>query len=197
MFVLALSYRLQVAEALNALTWLVRDGVTPSPWTPSNAAVNASTNDSLRVANNTDDSESSGLALWDLARCPAPTDAKLAFPLLPALEIAHAAYVQFRNESQDLRLKDLPGYSAEQVFFLTACHVTCSKEDSGPSSSPICTAAMRNFKPFARAFSCRAGSPMNPKNKCQFFSTSNLSKELNPRRCQADYLQPQRLIALE
>ncbi|KAL3186494.1 hypothetical protein MRX96_027532 [Rhipicephalus microplus] len=100
---------------------------------------------------------------------PAPQRTSSLYPLLPALEIAYDAYKRFRNAEQDLPLRGLEDYSAEQVFFLTACHATCWENSSKHRVSPECSDAVRNFAPFAEAFKCPAGSPMNPRERCRLF----------------------------
>nr|XP_054920774.1 neprilysin-like [Dermacentor andersoni] len=151
-------YALQVARTINTLTLLLDGDRTPSAWVPPRNA--------------TDASGAPGQPLWKLGRCPssdASAHVTSLYPVLPALEIAHDAYRRFRNVAEDVPLRGLQAYSAEQVFFLTACHVTCWANSSGHRMSPECTDAMRNFAPFADAFSCPAGSPMNPHERCRFF----------------------------
>ncbi|XP_054920132.2 neprilysin-like [Dermacentor andersoni] len=151
-------YALQVARTINTLTLLLDGDRTPSAWVPP--------------TNATDASGAPGQPLRKLGRCPssdASAHVTSLYPVLPALEIAHDAYKRFRNVAQDVPLRGLEAYSAEQVFFLTACHVTCWTNSSGHRMSPECTDAMRNFAPFADAFGCPAGSPMNPHERCRFF----------------------------
>ncbi|KAH8035731.1 hypothetical protein HPB51_008098 [Rhipicephalus microplus] len=52
---------------------------------------------------------------------------------------------RFRNAEQDLPLRGLEDYSAEQVFFLTACHVTCWENSSKHRVSPECSDAVRKL----------------------------------------------------
>ncbi|XP_049514227.1 endothelin-converting enzyme 1-like [Dermacentor silvarum] len=151
-------YALQVARAINTLTLLLDGDHTPSAWVPP--------------ANATDGSGAPGQVLWKLGGCAssnASAHVTSLYPALPALEIAHSAYKRFRNVTEDVPLRGLEAYSAEQVFFLTACHVTCWSTSTGHRMSPECTNAMSNFAPFAEAFGCPAGSPMNPHERCQFF----------------------------
>ncbi|XP_054926337.1 uncharacterized protein [Dermacentor andersoni] len=96
-------------------------------------------------------------------------DQETLYPFLPALEVAHAAYIKALNGREDTRLKGMEQYSGEQVFFLTMCHTLCEVDGRGSAWSPACNAAAREFKPFAKAFRCAGGSPMNPKKKCNFF----------------------------
>ncbi|XP_075528941.1 uncharacterized protein LOC142560610 [Dermacentor variabilis] len=151
-------YALQVVQTINTLTLLLDGDRTPSAWVPPTSA--------------TDASGAPGQQLWKLGRCASPDASDHVtslYPVLPALEIAHDAYRRFRNVAQDVPLRGLEAYSAEQVFFLTACHVTCWTNSSGHRMSPECTDAMSNFAPFADAFGCPAGSPMNPRERCRFF----------------------------
>lgn len=152
-------YAAQMARTINTLTLLLDGKSTPSAWVP--AANNAS--------------GAPGQALWKLARCASssntsgPQRTSSLYPLLPALGIAYDAYKRFRNAEQDLPLRGLEDYSAEQVFFLTACHATCWENSSKHRVSPECSDAVRNFAPFAEAFNCPAGSPMNPRERCRLF----------------------------
>ncbi|KAH7971100.1 hypothetical protein HPB49_018706 [Dermacentor silvarum] len=151
-------YALQVARTINALTLLLDGDHTPSARVPP--------------TNATDASGAPGQVLWKLGGCAssnASARVTSLYPALPALEIAHDAYKRFRDVTQDVPLRGLEEYSAEQVFFLTACHVTCWTASTGHRMSPECTDAMSNFAPFAEAFGCPAGSPMNPREKCRFF----------------------------
>ncbi|KAL1478540.1 hypothetical protein MTO96_016225 [Rhipicephalus appendiculatus] len=94
-----------------------------------------------------------------------------AFPYLPALALAHAAYSKTVNGTSDIRLKGLEEYSAEQVFFMTACLTMCEQDSAGRRHSPNCNAAARNFAPFAEAFNCPLGSPMNRRDKCTILTS--------------------------
>ncbi|KAH7971102.1 hypothetical protein HPB49_018708 [Dermacentor silvarum] len=151
-------YALQVARTINTLTLLLDGHHTPSARVPP--------------TNATDASGAPGQVLWKLGRCTssnASAHVTSLYPALPALEIAHDAYKRFRDVTQDVPLWGLEAYTAEQVFFLTACHVTCWADSSDHRMSPECTDAMSNFAPFAEAFGCPVGSPMNPHEKCRFF----------------------------
>ncbi|KAK8781273.1 hypothetical protein V5799_017386 [Amblyomma americanum] len=108
------------------------------------------------------------VSFWDLLLCPEAVDPRTVFPELPALQIAHAAYKKFRRDDEDLPLRGMEQYSAEQVFFLTACHGTCELGANGQLQSEPCNHMMRNFRPFSDAFSCPPGSRMNPKEKCHY-----------------------------
>ncbi|KAH6927320.1 hypothetical protein HPB50_001619 [Hyalomma asiaticum] len=94
------------------------------------------------------------------------------FPSLPALEIAFAAYKEAASEEfagiTDARLRSLEKLSGDQLFFMTYCHVMCSVK--AKESMGICDASLMNFHPFAEAYRCPIGSPMNPPDKCSYFS---------------------------
>ncbi|KAK8784620.1 hypothetical protein V5799_009014, partial [Amblyomma americanum] len=154
-----------LARTINALTVLLSDDMTQTPWNPASSAIDPGKGSTHNIG-------SPGRALWELGGCSANvtsgSNVTALFPLLPALKIAHAAYLHFRSEDWDLRVRGLEEYSAAQVFFLTACHVTCWERNDHLRVSPECTEAMRNFEPFAKAVSCTAGSPLNPKQKCVF-----------------------------
>ncbi|XP_075547672.1 neprilysin-11-like [Dermacentor variabilis] len=97
------------------------------------------------------------------------------FPAIPALEVSFSAFKttiqQHFNRSDavnDLRLEGLGEYGEDQVFFMTYCYALCSKEGD-ISSQQECNVPLRHFYPFAEAFKCPEGSPMNSKTKCTFF----------------------------
>ncbi|XP_077519529.1 uncharacterized protein LOC144129349 [Amblyomma americanum] len=99
------------------------------------------------------------------------------FPSLPALEVAHAAFIQALNGTHDQRLIGLEAFSGEQVFFMTTCLSLCEEGSAGQPSSAACNAAARNYAPFAAAFRCSNGSAMNPAAKCRFFG---MGEQLTP-----------------
>ncbi|KAH6942863.1 hypothetical protein HPB50_011375 [Hyalomma asiaticum] len=108
--------------------------------------------------------------LWEAFSCPEPHDRGQILPTLPALDIAYSAYRRYHDPTKDLPLRGLDSYTPEQIFFLTFCHATCTIEaHTGVQHSPECSMAVRNFEPFARAFSCLPDSGMNPTNKCRYF----------------------------
>lgn len=90
------------------------------------------------------------------------------FPFLPAMEVAIAAFRRRVSKQQnDLPLQGLEDFSADQTFFLTYCHSLCSKFLAAAHG---CNYPLMNSLAFAKAFSCRNESFMNPANKCTFFS---------------------------
>ncbi|XP_065301222.2 endothelin-converting enzyme 2-like isoform X2 [Dermacentor albipictus] len=88
--------------------------------------------------------------------CADSSEDSITFPHLSALDVAYTAYTRFRDEASDLRLKGLPQYSPAQVFFATFCHCTCWTNDFKKKYSLVCYNAVKNFDPFAQAFSCPA-----------------------------------------
>ncbi|KAH8023390.1 hypothetical protein HPB51_013228 [Rhipicephalus microplus] len=135
-------YSMEVATALNSISYLIRDEASKVPALSPNASLPFA----LSCANG----------------MHAP------FPELPALDLAYEAYLRFRDAHTDLPLKGL-GYSPEQIFFISFCHSTCLFYPDGTSFSPRCNDAVKNFAPFAKAFSCPKGSQMNPSTKCHYF----------------------------
>ncbi|KAH6943212.1 hypothetical protein HPB50_017348 [Hyalomma asiaticum] len=116
------------------------------------------------------ESTSTSWRLWEAFSCLEPHDREQILPTLPALDIAYSAYRRYHDPTKDLPLRGLDSYTPEQIFFLTFCHATCTIEaHTGVQHSPECSMAVRNFEPFARAFSCVPGSAMNPTNKCRYF----------------------------
>ncbi|KAH9368444.1 hypothetical protein HPB48_012626 [Haemaphysalis longicornis] len=91
---------------------------------------------------------------------------RLVFPNLPALEVTYAAYKQHLNGTEDARLVGMEDFTAEQIFFITICHILCAEKES--TRPQACNEAVRHFPPFARAFNCPLGSRMNPTKQCHF-----------------------------
>ncbi|XP_077558072.1 membrane metallo-endopeptidase-like 1 [Haemaphysalis longicornis] len=101
---------------------------------------------------------------WDDSHCQ---DAD--FQALAALSFAHTAYLRSGNKLEDLPLPGLEDFTPEQVFFITFCHILCWFRESGGVPVTKCNGAVKNFPPFASAFSCPPGSPMNPETHCTPF----------------------------
>ncbi|KAL1471221.1 hypothetical protein MTO96_040039, partial [Rhipicephalus appendiculatus] len=106
-------------------------------------------------------------AFWNASWCQG-TDNRLAFPEVPALDVAYTAYIRFRDEASDLPLKGLLCCTAEQVFFATACHCSCYVASSKAKQSNVCDVAVKNFQPFSTAYFCPMGSNMNEYPKCVY-----------------------------
>ncbi|KAH7946311.1 hypothetical protein HPB49_023059 [Dermacentor silvarum] len=134
-------YSMEVVTALNSMSVLIRDQVSALSAQPLNTS---------------------------FAGAPSCRNVHLLFPELPALDLAHAAYLRFRDAQSDLPLKGL-SYSPEQIFFISFCHTTCLFYANSASFSPRCNEAVKNFAPFSKAFSCPQGSEMNPTTKCHYF----------------------------
>ncbi|CAN8005025.1 unnamed protein product, partial [Ixodes hexagonus] len=90
------------------------------------------------------------------------------FPSLPALQIVYSGFKKALDVGVDLRLKNLEGYTPEQVFFITLCFTTCY-HDVVSGRSGGCNEFLRHFPPFAEAFHCSLLSGMNPQEKCETF----------------------------
>lgn len=105
--------------------------------------------------------------LFQSFQCSDAQEKRAAFPHLPALALAYAAYNKSLNGTvEDVRLKGLEAFTPTQVFFMTACLSLCEEDAAGRHWSGDCNAAARNFAPFVEAFGCSPGSPMNRKEKC-------------------------------
>ncbi|XP_077523077.1 uncharacterized protein LOC144133884 [Amblyomma americanum] len=99
-------YAMQLARTINALTVLLSDDMTQTPWNPASSALDIGAGSTRNIG-------SPGRALWELGGCSANAtsggNVTALFPLLPALKIAHAAYLRFRSEDRDLRLRGVHG----------------------------------------------------------------------------------------
>ncbi|CAN7938267.1 unnamed protein product, partial [Ixodes hexagonus] len=99
------------------------------------------------------------------ARCEGKGFQEGLFPEVPGLETVYQA---FQEDQRAFHGSFTYGaFSDRQVFFLQYCHVMCRLNKT--SLGQGCNLALRNFNPFADAFHCPRGSPMNPTQKCSFF----------------------------
>ncbi|XP_077523008.1 neprilysin-1-like [Amblyomma americanum] len=89
------------------------------------------------------------------------------FPEVPAIEVAFAAFKRDQHKNDTQLSEEL---TEEKVFFITACLQSCARSPVHNLYGGDCNKAMANFVPFAETFRCPAGSNMNPKKKCTFFS---------------------------
>ncbi|XP_077486639.1 neprilysin-1-like [Amblyomma americanum] len=93
---------------------------------------------------------------------------KSVFPEIPALQIAYSAFLDAASEAGNTTQISAE-LNEEKVFFMTICHMTCTRQDVKNPFSIDCNKLVRHSTPFAKAFHCPEGSRMNPKNKCSFF----------------------------
>ncbi|XP_072143087.1 membrane metallo-endopeptidase-like 1 [Dermacentor andersoni] len=138
-------YAQAIFEALDDLEHLLHGGVTMQP----------------------SDAMTTAWAFWNASWCQ-HIDNRLAFPEVPALDVAYTAYIRFRDEAADLPLKGLPCCTPKQVFFVTMCHCSCYVGSSKTTQSRVCDVAVKNFEPFSETFSCPFGSSMNTYPKCVY-----------------------------
>ncbi|KAH7970817.1 hypothetical protein HPB49_015815 [Dermacentor silvarum] len=92
--------------------------------------------------------------------------ADVSFLDVAALDIAYEAFAKLLSRGENVRLKDLPEFTTEQIFFLTACHTRCERVLR--PEIRVCNDAALNVGAFAKAFSCPAGTFMNPAVRCPF-----------------------------
>ncbi|KAH7959278.1 hypothetical protein HPB49_009907 [Dermacentor silvarum] len=134
-------YATELVRVLNSLSLLLdgRNSIVPSP--------EAGFSQSYVFA----PYSCSGMAIPDI------------FPRYMGLELAYAAYRQFRSDAEDKPLWNAKEYSPEQVFFATVCYVMCDMD----TGADACTAYMKHFPEFAKAFSC---PPRFAEPPCDIFS---------------------------
>ena len=94
------------------------------------------------------------------------------------LKVAYQAYIEWtdRNMVTEYRLPGLD-YKPEQVFWISAANIWCSKYRSEYLKNVVSTdvhspgefrviGTFSNMKEFSNDFNCPIGSRMNPINKC-------------------------------
>ncbi|XP_077548583.1 neprilysin-1-like [Haemaphysalis longicornis] len=89
--------------------------------------------------------------------------------LLPLDVLAmRASFDAFLANREDERLEGFEAYTAEQMFFIASCYMSCQGSDLSwaMTSKHQCDGPLQNLNEFAMAFSCDPGSPMNPVEKC-------------------------------
>ena len=91
------------------------------------------------------------------------------------IKLAYNAYKALRSDAKTVRVAD--GFSEDQQFFLATGQLWCSKQHDefarmmaqvDPHSPPHSrvNGSLSNLPAFAKAFSCKAGTPMHPENAC-------------------------------
>uniref|UniRef100_A0A0N5BQ10 Peptidase_M13 domain-containing protein n=1 Tax=Strongyloides papillosus TaxID=174720 RepID=A0A0N5BQ10_STREA len=96
------------------------------------------------------------------------------------LKIAHRAYMNYlqRNGDYELKVPDFEIFTREQLFFINYGRSYCesrfnvfNKHFTGKNrvkeGQVRITKTLANYEPFAKAFNCKVGSTMNPKDKCK------------------------------
>ncbi|XP_075744282.1 endothelin-converting enzyme 2-like [Rhipicephalus microplus] len=83
---------------------------------------------------------------------------------------AHAAFgaTHWMSDKGRRPRRSFLGLSEEQAFFASFCQAHCAREPT-VRQRLSCTLPLRNYRGFAAAFACPAGSPMNPAKRCGFF----------------------------
>ncbi|KAH7940741.1 hypothetical protein HPB49_005124 [Dermacentor silvarum] len=94
------------------------------------------------------------------------------FPVVAGMELAFESYaaavaVDYLGVD-DYRIVHLESFSDEQVFFLAYCYGLCAHRPQ--TMGDECNVPAKNSPHFAAAYRCPMGSPMNPPNKCTFFT---------------------------
>ncbi|EEC06666.1 endothelin-converting enzyme, putative, partial [Ixodes scapularis] len=69
-----------------------------------------------------------------------------------------------------VRVGGLEDFTRDQLFFISRCFYTCASKPHTRKAKSLeqrrCNFAVRNMPQFARAFGCRNGAPLNPKQRC-------------------------------
>uniref|UniRef100_A0A0K0FQA0 Phosphate-regulating neutral endopeptidase (inferred by orthology to a human protein) n=1 Tax=Strongyloides venezuelensis TaxID=75913 RepID=A0A0K0FQA0_STRVS len=96
------------------------------------------------------------------------------------LKIAHKAYMNYlqKNGDYELKVPDFEIFTREQLFFINYGRSYCElgnklvtygvidKSKVKPGQVRV-TKTLANYESFAKAFNCKVGSSMNPKDKCK------------------------------
>ncbi|XP_064490005.1 endothelin-converting enzyme 2-like [Ornithodoros turicata] len=85
-----------------------------------------------------------------------------------SLDIARDAFS--RRSSTDIRLPFLRTLTGKQIFYVATCFLMCGQQDRS-FYVRRCNEPLKHNAAFAKAFSCRRGSPMRSRRKCDFFTT--------------------------
>ncbi|MDX2087247.1 MAG: M13 family metallopeptidase [Kofleriaceae bacterium] len=94
---------------------------------------------------------------------------------LGGVKVAFNAYTALRADANKVYLAD--GFTEDQQFFIAVAQSWCAKERPAETQRRLNTdvhapskfrvyGALRNLPEFAKAFSCTAGTPMNPTKPC-------------------------------
>lgn len=70
-----------------------------------------------------------------------------------------------KESSEKTPLRDLPGYSSDQLFFLFWCYLQCGHQ----LGKDICNRPLRHSPHFAKTFNCSSNSPMSSPWRCSIF----------------------------
>ncbi|KAH7975779.1 hypothetical protein HPB52_005198 [Rhipicephalus sanguineus] len=105
-------------------------------------------------------------ALHQRPSCLVPVDNGSSFLEVAALETAHAALVN-SGARNDRRIVE--EFSNEQIFYIAFCYFGCGPRGGHRDFFNDCNMALQHYTPFAEAFGCSIGSPMNPNGTCRLF----------------------------
>ncbi|KAL1468650.1 hypothetical protein MTO96_025239 [Rhipicephalus appendiculatus] len=86
--------------------------------------------------------------------------------------VAYAAYASLPVKFKSTTLAGL-NVSSERLFFISHCLTSCAQlSHPGRRYAPFrsrCIVPLMNMPEFSNAFGCAPGTPMNPRNKCEFW----------------------------
>uniref|UniRef100_A0A0N4ZHN5 Peptidase_M13 domain-containing protein n=1 Tax=Parastrongyloides trichosuri TaxID=131310 RepID=A0A0N4ZHN5_PARTI len=97
-----------------------------------------------------------------------------------SIKLAYRTYLKYVKRL-NYKMKPLKGkkkLSSNQLFFISGARFYCYKrskeslieqqeKDEHTTEKNRLMTSLSNFNPFAKAFNCKIGTPMNPKNKCE------------------------------
>ncbi|XP_064469429.1 neprilysin-1-like [Ornithodoros turicata] len=85
-----------------------------------------------------------------------------------SVRVAWDAYRGSTRSRHDVRLHGAPGFSSDQIFFVSTCYILCGQPvDTYPDVR--CNEALKNHPDFSGIFSCDWNAAMNPREKCTLF----------------------------
>ncbi|XP_064479895.1 membrane metallo-endopeptidase-like 1 [Ornithodoros turicata] len=90
-----------------------------------------------------------------------------------SLPVVYAAFSNKTSQSVHHHLEYERNFTERQIFFMNYCFKKCSRiaevKDGYSTVRERCNSLLRNFRPFADAFGCKAQEAMNAGKRCEFW----------------------------